>query len=322
MVRFQIRRFPMLRTSTIGLIMALLVQAQNLPAKEKDPPTYEQIQPLFEQHCVVCHSGEGAPLSLRLDSYQTLLRGSSRGPVVVSGDSQSSELLKRLKGESTPRMPLTGPPFLSSEEVRLLARWIDAGLPQGEGGGAAEAKRAAAEGREAASSKAEGPLRFSDVAPIFLKHCVKCHKDKGLRGSAPEGLRLTDWQQVVGGGERVVVVPGFPEASELVRRIEGRSRPRMPLDGPPYLPSAAIEKIRQWIIEGARDAQGSRAAMPVGRRVRLEGRLTARWTLDDLPLQVTADTRIKKAPQPGDYVRVRGFVTEDGAIRVERIGRR
>jgi hypothetical protein len=52
------------------------------------------------------------------------------------------------------------------------------------------------------------------------------------------------------------VVPGHPEASELVRRIRGQALPRMPFDGPPYLSEADIALIVAWIRQGARDAAG------------------------------------------------------------------
>lgn len=306
-------------------------------------PNYRQVAPIFQQHCVICHSGNGAPLGLRLDSYANIHQGSDRGAVVVPGDARGSELLRRIRGQSQPRMPLTGPPYLDPAAEALIVAWVQAGAPLGELGAnftenvaenvaenvTADDATAKAEGaalnpdpRAADATLTTDYLTFDQVAPIFLKRCVKCHKDNGLRGSPPEGLRLGSWQQVVDGGERVVVLPGYPQASELVRKIEGRSRPRMPFDGPPFLAPEEIQLIRQWVAQGARDSQGNRAPIPVGRRLRLEGRLTALWQLDDLPLQVSGSTRVKKNPRPGDRVQVRGVVGEDGSIRVERIRRR
>jgi hypothetical protein len=115
------------------------------------------------------------------------------------------------------------------------------------------------------------------------------------------------------------VVPGHPEASELVRRIRGQALPRMPFDGPPYLSEADIALIVAWIRQGARDATGDPLALPAGAEVRLHGELTGRWTLDGLPLGGIAGARIDKAPAAGDYVEVRGRVCADGAIVVERL---
>ena len=80
----------------------------------------------------MCHSGETAPLGLRLDSLEHALQGSENGPVLVAGDPEASELIKRLKGLSQPRMPLTGPPFLDQAQIAMIEEWIEAGMPAGE----------------------------------------------------------------------------------------------------------------------------------------------------------------------------------------------
>ena len=49
-----------------------------------------------------------------------------------------------------------------------------------------------------------------------------------------------------------VVVPGDPDNSLLIKRIEGTVGPQMPLSLPP-LSAPEIETIRQWIAEGALD---------------------------------------------------------------------
>jgi hypothetical protein len=138
-------------------------------------------------------------------------------------------------------------------------------------------------------------------------------------GAPPEGLVLTSYDAVIGGGERMVVVPGVPAASELLRRVEGWSLPRMPFDGPPFLDPGQIDSIRTWIEQGAPDAEGREAVIPAGAEVRLGGTLTGRWILDGLALQVTADTRFDDGPTVGSRVEVRGVVTREGGVRATRI---
>ena len=116
-----------------------------------------------------------------------------------------------------------------------------------------------------------------------------------------------------------MVVPGVPGASELVRRITGQSRPRMPLDGPPYLSEEEIRLLRDWVAQGAVDVDGNRAAVPAGAEVRLQGTLSGFWALDGLPLVVDRNTRLKKSPALGDRVRVRATVLPDGRLRATRI---
>ena len=138
-------------------------------------------------------------------------------------------------------------------------------------------------------------------------------------GGPPEGYRLGSYAETVSTGDRVRVVPGSPGASELVRRVRGQSLPRMPYDGPPFLTGEEIALIEQWIAEGARDSAGAPASMPVGSRVRLQGRLALPNRLDDLELVITRSTRLDKSPRSGDYVEVRGRLDAEGRVVVERM---
>ena len=83
------------------------------------------IKPLLEQHCFTCHSIQNHQSGLVLETLASLLKGGSLGgPGVIPGDSGSSPLVQRLRGEKAPQMPLNGEP-LSHEQVEAIARWID-----------------------------------------------------------------------------------------------------------------------------------------------------------------------------------------------------
>lgn len=271
---------------------------------------FEDVAPVLASRCVVCHSGSGAAMGLRLDTLENLRRGSSRGAVVVAGDPAGSELIRRIRGDSQPRMPMTGPPFLSPGEIGMFEAWVAGGLAS-RGGGEPLPKPSGV--------PPAGPVTYAQVAPIFATRCVKCHRDGGQMGAAPEGYRLNSYAETLSAVDRVRVVPGQPAASELLRRIRGQARPRMPLDGPPYLEEAEMELIEAWISEGARSTEGAAAPWPSGARLRLHGTLRPGWRLDGLPLEVTSRTRLDKSPGPGDYVRVRGRLGADGTIEVERV---
>jgi mono/diheme cytochrome c family protein len=223
--------------------------------------SYSDVSAILNAHCIVCHQGEAAPLGLRLDSHAALMRGSSRGPVVRPGNVAGSELIRRVRGESQPRMPLTGPPWLSDAQIATLEQWVAAGAPAGEPASPAAQK----------TRKPGGPVTYADVAPILVGRCAKCHSANGLMGKPPEGYRLDSFQATLDASDRVRVVPGNPAASELVRRIRGESRPRMPFDGPPYLSDGEIRLVEQWIGQGARDAEGRPSPIPIGARVRFRG---------------------------------------------------
>lgn len=296
------------------LLLAALVLAA--PSHAQDV-TYTELAPILAARCVMCHSGPDAALGLRLDTLDNLHKGSHKGPIVKAGDPAGSELIRRIKGTSQPRMPMTGPPFLSDQEISLFERWVAAGLKPGRGAEGVTPATA-----PAAPPKPDDTVTYAHVAPIFARRCAKCHTDSGAMGPAPEGYRLTSLEATLAPTDRARVVPGNPDASELVRRIRGQARPRMPFDGPPYLSDAEIGVITRWIAQGARDAEGTPAVLPAGARLRLHGTLSERWRFDDLPLTVGPSTRIDKSPSPGSYVEVRGHLGPDGAVIAERIRRR
>lgn len=285
--------------------------------------TYDDLAPILESRCVMCHGGSSPAAALKLDSFENVMAGGRNGPIARGGDPSGSELIRRLKGTATPRMPMTGPPFLSDAEIGLFEQWIAAGMPVGGGKASPSSGGPDATGVAATSRKGPGePVTFEQVAPIFATRCTKCHTDGGLMGAAPEGFRLTTYAETISSFDRVRVVPGNPLASELVRRIRGYARPRMPRDGPPFLSEDELKLIEDWIRDGARDIGGKAAPNPAGARVRLHGTLGSGWLLDGLRLSVDGGTRIDKSPEPGDYVEVRGTVRADGGVDVERLRRR
>lgn len=311
------KMFFALETAVFGTMITLVICAGTTGAAE--PPTYADVAPIFNENCIVCHSGDGPPRGLRLDTYESVLKGSERGYVVVPGDAGKSELIRRIKGISQPRMPLTGPPYLENSQISLIELWISSGALSGD----EVAKEPIPQEPEPMSRPGPGePVTFSHVASIFLKRCVKCHAENGQMGGPPEGLILKTREQILAGGERNVVIPGNPGASKLVRHITGRELPRMPFDGPPYLSDEDIRLITDWIEQGSYDDEGKKAPVPAGARIRLRGTLTGYWEVDGVLITLAPGARIKKEPLPGDTVEVRGTVLPDGGIRVERIRRR
>lgn len=291
--------------------LALCVLAAAPPALAA--PDFAAVAEILNARCVMCHQGDAAPLGLRLDSFEGLAAGSRNGPVAKPGDVAGSELVRRLRGSSQPRMPMTGPPFLDEAQIATIEAWIAAGMPAGSAAAAPPLPPTPAPGE---------PVTYAHVAPIFATRCAKCHTDNGLMGGPPEGFRLTSYAATLSAADRVRVVPGAPGLSELLRRVRGLARPRMPFDGPPWLDEAQIELIERWIADGARDAQGRPAAPPVGARLRLEGTLTGQWAIDGSAFVVDGGTRIDKRPGIGDRVELRARIADDGRAVAERLRRR
>lgn len=116
----------MKRSHWILVLLAWAVPAQTLVADTLQPK-WEDVRPIFETNCVNCHSEHGASKGLRLDSYEAVLKGGANGAVVLAGDAAGSELVRRLRGESSPRMPFLSKP-LPQGEVDLIVLWVEAGL--------------------------------------------------------------------------------------------------------------------------------------------------------------------------------------------------
>jgi len=105
-----------------------------------EPESFGDIQILiFEARCAPsCHSGPSAQKGLNLElgrAHQSLVDVPSQevpGMMRVSpGQASQSYLISKLEPSDArrtgSRMPRTGPPYLSSIEIRAIRRWIDAG---------------------------------------------------------------------------------------------------------------------------------------------------------------------------------------------------
>lgn len=92
--------------------------------------------------------------------------------------------------------------------------------------------------------------------------CTGCHNQRGANFTA--GLNLeagVSYNALVNVPSRnksgaIRVIPGDPENSYLIQKLEGRGGifgNRMPNNGPPFLSSGQIAIIRRWIEQGARN---------------------------------------------------------------------
>ena len=90
----------------------------------------------------------------------------------------------------------------------------------------------------------------ADIQPIFNFNCTAfgCHG-----ANPPSGLELTSYAKFAEGGiSGPAFVAGNSNNSLIIKRLEGRIGPRMPLNGVP-LGSKQIQNIKDWIDEGGKD---------------------------------------------------------------------
>ncbi len=293
-------------------IRPVLALCALLPTAAATAADWAAVSAIFQERCILCHEGAFAPMGLALTSHAEVMSGSWTGPVVLPDSPTDSPLYGRITGTIRPQMPLDGPPFLADAEIATLRAWIEAGAP----GPAAETAPPPAVA--APDPYADGIITYPEVERIFLQRCIECHSDNSKTGGPPEGLRLTSLAEILAGGERVAVIPGNSRASEIIRRVEGLADPRMPFDGPPWLTPEQIALLRDWISGGARDADGTPAAVPVGAEVRYRGTMTGPSEIDGIRFTITGATRIDDRPGIGQQAEVRGRVAADGAIIADR----
>jgi mono/diheme cytochrome c family protein len=110
----------------LAAFLALWPTAREASAVE--PINFErQIRPLLIKRCGECHGAKEQNSGLRLDAKFAAFKGGDGGPVIKSGKSIESELVRRITSEDPDeRMPPEDPP-LTKTEIELLRRWIDSG---------------------------------------------------------------------------------------------------------------------------------------------------------------------------------------------------
>lgn len=98
----------------------------------------------------------------------------------------------------------------------------------------------------AGSNRAHGKLTFErDIRPILKAHCFQCHGEgETLKGGVDLRLRRLMLSRSESGP---VLVPGKPESSQLWHMVSTGEMPK----GEKKLSAEALEKLRQWIRQGA-----------------------------------------------------------------------
>src|SRR5579859_2275088 len=111
-----------------------------------------------------------------------------------------------------------------------------------------------------AAWRGAGPFRFMrpreqvsfsrDIRPILNQNCVLCHG--GVRQKNGVSFIFREEALGVGKSGRRTIVPGKPDASELIARVTSTDpEARMPYHAPPLSPQQ-IALLRRWIKEGAK----------------------------------------------------------------------
>jgi len=113
---------------TATIVPTETMEPTPVPTSTLEPVSYaEDILPIFQRSCIVCHGGErGTEEGLNLSTYQDLLHGSDNGVVIIPGDAANSLLIEMVTSK---KMPKRGPKLLGFQ-IKLIADWINQGASE------------------------------------------------------------------------------------------------------------------------------------------------------------------------------------------------
>ncbi len=202
----------------------------------------KHVQPVLASACLSCHGEKKDKGELRLHTLEDLLKGGENGKVIVPGKPEESTLYTStiLPPDDDEIMPPKGE-TLTSDQADVLKEWIAAGAKWPEGLVIKQVRR----------------IDFvKDIKPILEESCVSCHREEHDKGD----LRLDERKYAFEGGEvDPSVVPFDLEKSTLYLTsiLPADHDDLMPPEkkgGP--LPQEQLDKLRDWIVQGAAWPEG------------------------------------------------------------------
>ena len=109
-----------------AVLIAAALLAEAAASAAPSPVSFrDQVLPLLEQRCQICHPADGGQSGLALTSYAALNKGGKHGAAFVPGQPDASLLVKQISG-AKPAMPMAAEP-LDAASIELIRRWISEG---------------------------------------------------------------------------------------------------------------------------------------------------------------------------------------------------
>jgi hypothetical protein len=108
-----------------------VIQRKPIPNVQEALVYSDIIQPLLQEKCYNCHGKNKQKGRLRMDDSLRLMKGGKDGVVIVPGNAEKSEMIKRLSlpREDDDHMPPKEKPQLTQQEIALIHWWIASGAP-------------------------------------------------------------------------------------------------------------------------------------------------------------------------------------------------
>ena len=119
------------RWVTLGFAAAALLAATGC---ERTPVVSYQkdVVPILDKHCKSCHlPGQAGYVvsGFEVGSYESLMKGTQFGPVVLPGDPLTSVLVMLIEGRVDPslKMPHGDATTPTADEILTIRRWVEQG---------------------------------------------------------------------------------------------------------------------------------------------------------------------------------------------------
>lgn len=134
------------------------------------------------------------------------------------------------------------------------------------------------------------PVQFNrDIRPLLNSQCFKCHG--GVKEAGGLNLQFRDKALLAGETGEIAIIPGHPEKSAFIERLETDDKTdRMPKKEPP-LPPEKIALLKQWIAEGAKWQDHWAYEQPIASTRSIDAIVEERLSKEGLSLSPEADFR-------------------------------
>jgi len=115
------------------LIMLCLLPLVITGCGREDAVSFSQdVRPVLEQNCLECHQAGGSGLAasgFSMETYDDLMKGTNFGPMIIAGDTESSNMLVLMEGRADPsiRMPHGYREPVSTQDIQTIRQWIAQG---------------------------------------------------------------------------------------------------------------------------------------------------------------------------------------------------
>ena len=167
-----------------------------------------------------------------LSTIEGVMKGSESGPVVVPGKPDESRLFQMVRDGKMP----PGKTRLADDDLVSIRAWIES-LSNSQSNAAAVVTETAGE---------------HDILPVMHLRCTVCHGLRRKEGGLD--LRTREATCLKGGNSGPAIVPGHPEQSLILKRIQsGDMPPKKELMDVSIkvITPAETDKLTQWIAAGA-----------------------------------------------------------------------